>query len=104
MREKYHLLQTYNPIGWTMADWVMNNHKSLKVMYVMWGQRIWDIRVDKHPKQWEDWPFQKPKDRGDVTQNHWFVNLVPPPPPPPPPKTKKTSRPQYFSFMPSSSS
>ncbi|KAF8416644.1 hypothetical protein EV426DRAFT_415498 [Tirmania nivea] len=58
-----------NPIGRTIAEWVMNNHSSLKVKYVIWGQKIWDVRSDKNPKPWTSW--KQMEDRGSITANHW---------------------------------
>lgn len=58
----------------------MNNRKSLSLRYVMWGQRIWESSVDS-VKPWSEWSYQactvipncKNGDRGDNTQNHWYV-------------------------------
>lgn len=75
-----------NPIGRTIAEWVMNNHSSLKVKYVIWyvkpdlnfvqtkltlcrGQKIWNVEVDKNPKAWTSWRGME--DRGSITANHW---------------------------------
>ncbi|KAF8472843.1 hypothetical protein BDZ91DRAFT_715892 [Kalaharituber pfeilii] len=57
-------------IGRTMAEWTMNNHASLKVKYVIWGQKIWNVQVDVTPKPWSDWRAME--DRGDDTANHWL--------------------------------
>jgi len=53
--------------GLQLAEWVMNNHKSLKVMYVIWEQRIWNIQREQ-PRPWSQW--RKMEDRGSCTQNH----------------------------------
>ena len=50
----------------------------------MWGQRIWQISSDS-VKPWEQWDYQsctvipncKNGDRGDNTQNHWYVYQSP---------------------------
>lgn len=63
-------MQTYNPRGWAIAEWHMNNAAANKVKYVMWGQKIWS--PSDGVKSWENWRFQSPKDRGDVTANHWY--------------------------------
>ncbi|KAG9042463.1 hypothetical protein FS837_010830 [Tulasnella sp. UAMH 9824] len=57
--------------GKPIAEWVMNNHGSLNVKYVMWGQRIWTWTVDGRTMPWSEWRWQNPKDRGSVTANHW---------------------------------
>jgi hypothetical protein len=61
--------QNRDPIGRTMAEWIMNNHSSLRVKYVIWGQKIWNVEVDKTPKAWTSWRGME--DRGDDTANHW---------------------------------
>lgn len=53
--------------GLKLAEWVMNNHKSMKVMYVIWEQRIWNIQREQ-PRPWSQW--RKMEDRGSCTQNH----------------------------------
>ncbi|KAF9764353.1 hypothetical protein IL306_002820, partial [Fusarium sp. DS 682] len=53
--------------GREIAEWVMNNRATLKLKYVIWGQKIWDARSDT-VKPWNSW---KPmKDRHSITQNH----------------------------------
>ncbi|EQL27687.1 hypothetical protein BDFG_09519 [Blastomyces dermatitidis ATCC 26199] len=47
----------------------MNNHKSLNVMYVIWGQKIWNPSNGEAPTAWENW--RDMEDRGSVTANHW---------------------------------
>jgi hypothetical protein len=51
-----------------MAEWMMNNRGSLKLKYVIWGQRIWNPSQDA-VKPWSSWRVME--DRGSVTQNHW---------------------------------
>ncbi|TGZ76208.1 hypothetical protein EX30DRAFT_356723 [Ascodesmis nigricans] len=63
------MVGTYNPRGWAIAEWHMNNAAVNKVKYVMWGQRIWS--PSDGVKAWENWRNQSPYDRGDVTSNHW---------------------------------
>lgn len=67
------MVERRNPIGQTIAEWTMNNHARLKVKYIIWGQRIWEVSVDKTPRDWEQW--KKMEDRGDDTANHWYVDL-----------------------------
>lgn len=62
------MVGTYNPAGWRMAEWAMNNHASLRVKYVMWGQRIWNAGFES-PKAWEQWRPQGPA--SGLTANHW---------------------------------
>ncbi|KAL2261347.1 hypothetical protein VTK26DRAFT_4366 [Humicola hyalothermophila] len=54
--------------GREIAEWVMNNHKSLNVKYVIWGQKIWHPAQDK-VKAWTSW--RNMEDRHSITQNHW---------------------------------
>lgn len=54
--------------GRPMAEWMMNNRGSLKLKYVIWGQRIWNPSQDA-VKPWSSWRVME--DRGSVTQNHW---------------------------------
>ena len=70
--------------GQPIAEWVMRHRRELSLSYVMWGQRIWDVAVDANEKPWEQWRYQAclrshPNcvngDRGDNTQNHWYVIL-----------------------------
>ncbi|KAI5842770.1 hypothetical protein BZA05DRAFT_411804 [Tricharina praecox] len=56
-------------IGQTIAEWTMNNHSSLKVKYIIWGQKIWNREVDVNPKAWASW--RSMEDRGSDTANHW---------------------------------
>ncbi|KAF1812600.1 hypothetical protein P152DRAFT_449315 [Eremomyces bilateralis CBS 781.70] len=54
--------------GEPIAEWVMENHASMNVMYVIWGQKIWSpSRDDQGP--WSGW--RDMEDRGSVTANHW---------------------------------
>ncbi|KAK3295266.1 peptidase M24, structural domain-containing protein [Chaetomium fimeti] len=55
--------------GRQIAEWVMNNRSTLKLKYVIWGQRIWNPSVDG-VKPWTKWRAME--DRGDITQNHWI--------------------------------
>ena len=49
----------------------MNNHEALNVMYVIWGQKIWNPSNGEAPTPWENW--RDMEDRGSVTDNHWYV-------------------------------
>jgi hypothetical protein len=51
----------------------MNNRASLNLKYVIWGQRIWSPTVDS-VMSWTSWRAME--DRGDITQNHWYVPLA----------------------------
>lgn len=42
--------------------------------YVYRGQRIWNVELDKTPKPWASW--RQMPDRGDDTQNHWYVMRI----------------------------
>lgn len=53
-----------------MAEYVMKNHKDLNVMYVIWGQKIWNPSRDE-VTGWDGW--RDMEDRGDDTANHWYV-------------------------------
>ena len=54
--------------GREIAEWIMRNHAQLNLKYVIWGQKIWDVREDT-VKPWNSW---KPMgDRGSITDNHW---------------------------------
>lgn len=46
----------------------MRNHGSLKLKYVIFGQRIWNPSRDA-VGPWGGW--RKMEDRGSVTANHW---------------------------------
>ncbi|KAL1958109.1 hypothetical protein VTO42DRAFT_5149 [Malbranchea cinnamomea] len=59
----------YNPKGQELAEYVMDNYKRFNVMYIIWGQKIWNPSRDGDPKPWEQW--RQMEDRGDVTNNHW---------------------------------
>ncbi|PGH06522.1 hypothetical protein GX51_02346 [Blastomyces parvus] len=63
------MVGAHNPKGQVLAEWVMNNHKSLNVMYVIWGQKIWNPSNGEAPTAWENW--RDMEDRGSVTANHW---------------------------------
>lgn len=54
--------------GQQIAEWIMNNRVVLRLKYVIWGQRIWDVREDT-VKPWKFWKTME--DRGSITQNHW---------------------------------
>ncbi|MBE3046089.1 hypothetical protein IMZ48_26830 [Candidatus Bathyarchaeota archaeon] len=56
-----------------MAEWVMKNGDALNLKYVIWGQRIWNPSQDKQG-DWTSWRGME--DRGDVTQNHWYVESI----------------------------
>jgi hypothetical protein len=61
--------------GRQIAEWVMKNRKSLRLKYVIWGQRIWDVSTDKgKEKSWNNW--RPMNDRGDLTANHWYVSAI----------------------------
>ena len=59
--------------GREMAEWVMKSRDSLNLKYVIWGQRIWNPSQDKEA-EWTSWRGME--DRGDITQNHWYVKLL----------------------------
>jgi len=46
----------------------MDNAESLNLLYVIWGQRIWDPSKDK-PNPWQQWRTMN--NRGSITENHW---------------------------------
>ncbi|KAK2871555.1 60S ribosomal protein L8B [Arthroderma sp. PD_2] len=54
--------------GRSIAEWVMNNRKSLNLKYVIWGQKIWNPSRDA-VAPWSKW--RQMEDRGSITQNHW---------------------------------
>ncbi|KAF2752205.1 D-alanyl-D-alanine carboxypeptidase [Sporormia fimetaria CBS 119925] len=54
--------------GKAIAEWIMNNQASLKVKYIIWGQRIWNPSQDA-VKAWSSWRTME--DRGNVRENHW---------------------------------
>lgn len=60
-----------NPIGQTIAEWTMENHERLKVKYIIWGQRIWNVEREGTPRPWTRW--RQMDNRGDDTANHWYV-------------------------------
>ena len=66
--------QTATISGRQIAEWVMNNRATLNLKYVIWGQKIWETSVDA-VKPWTSWTPME--DRGDVTQNHWYVANYP---------------------------
>ncbi|CCX33940.1 hypothetical protein FPQ18DRAFT_376327 [Pyronema domesticum] len=68
------MIKNRDPIGRTMAEWVMNNQARLRVKYVIWGQKIWDVQAGDKPKPWTSW--KQMENRGDDTQNHWDHNHV----------------------------
>lgn len=49
----------------------MKNHEDLNVMYIIWGQKIWNPSNGEEPTGWENW--RDMEDRGSVTDNHWYV-------------------------------
>ena len=51
----------------------MENHESLNVMYIIWGQKIWNPSAGEEPTAWENW--RDMEDRGSVTANHWYAIL-----------------------------
>lgn len=51
----------------------MNNRATLKLKYVIWGQRIWSPSQDS-VGPWTGWRGME--DRGDITQNHWYVYMI----------------------------
>ncbi|PGH10955.1 hypothetical protein AJ79_05201 [Helicocarpus griseus UAMH5409] len=53
--------------GQQLAEYVMRHAGGLKVKYVIWGQKIWDMGEKVRP--WAQW--EKMEDRGGVTANHW---------------------------------
>lgn len=53
--------------GSVMAEWIMRNRATLKLKYVIWGQRIWESGESEKP--WSQWELME--DRGDNTANHW---------------------------------
>lgn len=59
--------------GREIAEWVMNNRASLRLKYVIWGQRIWSPGRDA-VGPWTGWRSQG--DRGSITANHWYVEQV----------------------------
>lgn len=67
-------IQVRTESGEAIAEWVMNHRTELGLKYVIWGQRIWDIRNDQL-KPWVQWDHME--DRGSITANHWFVSLAP---------------------------
>lgn len=51
-----------------VAEYIMNNQASLKVKYVIYGQRKWNPSIDKVT----GWSMWRPmEDRGGDTANHW---------------------------------
>ncbi|KAI4152774.1 MAG: hypothetical protein LQ341_000639 [Variospora aurantia] len=54
--------------GRPIAEWVMNNHASLNVLYIIWGQKIWNPSRDAL-KGWNEWRAME--DRYSITANHW---------------------------------
>lgn len=59
--------------GRPIAEWVMNNHASLNVLYIIWGQKIWNPSRDAL-KGWNEWRAME--DRYSITANHWYVSPV----------------------------
>jgi len=59
--------------GKEIAEWVMKNRAALKLKYVIWGQKIWSPTTDGAEKSWDKWRTME--DRGDLTQNHWYVDV-----------------------------
>ncbi|KAI9864248.1 MAG: hypothetical protein M1830_006135, partial [Pleopsidium flavum] len=57
-----------NPIGRTIAEWTMNNAASLRVKYIIWSQRIWNVERGEAPTAWTNW--RQMEDRFDPTANH----------------------------------
>ncbi|MCJ1363809.1 hypothetical protein MMC16_002918 [Acarospora aff. strigata] len=57
-----------NPIGRTIAEWAMNHAGSLRVKYIIWSQRIWNVERGEAPTAWTNWRLME--DRGDPTANH----------------------------------
>ncbi|KAF2752106.1 hypothetical protein M011DRAFT_16623 [Sporormia fimetaria CBS 119925] len=53
--------------GRQIAEWVMDNRRSLNLKYVIWGQRIWESGDRVRP--WDQWTTME--DRGNVRENHW---------------------------------
>lgn len=51
-----------------IAEWVMHNAEDLNVYYVIWGQRIWNTKIDQ-VADWKDWRAME--NRNGITQNHW---------------------------------
>ncbi|KAF8540167.1 hypothetical protein BDD12DRAFT_654996, partial [Trichophaea hybrida] len=61
------MMTPHSPQGRKMAEWVMDNHQSLNVYYVIWEQRIWNAQKNS-PAPWTNW--KKMDDRGSCTANH----------------------------------
>ncbi|KLJ08180.1 hypothetical protein EMPG_16371 [Blastomyces silverae] len=57
----------HSPNGQPLAEWVMRHAGSLKVTYVIWGQKIWE--AGEKVRGWGSW--EKMENRGGVTANHW---------------------------------
>ncbi|KAK2742768.1 hypothetical protein FQN55_007711 [Onygenales sp. PD_40] len=68
------MVGSYNPKGEELATWIMNNHESLNVMYIIWGQKIWNPSNGEAPTEWANW--RDMEDRGSVTANHWDHNHI----------------------------
>lgn len=63
-------LYTCNPKRFEVAEWVVNNHASLDIRYVMWGEKIWTVSINHMPKRWNDWHHATLPDRGGITAKH----------------------------------
>ncbi|EEQ90723.1 uncharacterized protein BDCG_05843 [Blastomyces dermatitidis ER-3] len=57
----------YSPNGRPLAEWIMRHAGSLKVTYVIWGQKIWE--AGEKVRSWNSW--EQMENRGGVTANHW---------------------------------
>ena len=63
--------QAYNKKGQKLAEWAQKNYKKLDIDYIIWGQKIWNPKRDDLDAAWKNW--RQMEDRGDATQNHWYV-------------------------------
>ncbi|KAK2765075.1 hypothetical protein FQN54_008774 [Arachnomyces sp. PD_36] len=68
------MVGSYNPVGQELAEWIMDNYVDLNVMYIIWGQKIWNPSSGEEPTAWENW--RDMEDRGSVTANHWDHNHI----------------------------
>ncbi|OJD25868.1 hypothetical protein ACJ73_02755 [Blastomyces percursus] len=57
----------HSPNGRPLAEWIMRHAGSLKVTYVIWGQKIWES--GEKVRSWSSW--EQMENRGGVTANHW---------------------------------
>lgn len=69
------VVQVKTDAGEPIAEWIMRHHSEYSVKYVLWGHKGWIKSRNDPEAPWSEWKLEPDHENGDVTANHWFVDV-----------------------------